>query len=253
MRISWLEAETVAAARAALRAAGASWDHHFAADDGERFVAPPPPAGRGDAGWASVVEHVARAERVAAVLVEQGLEAAELRFGGSGHAVEVATLAAAAHQLEVLSLPRVEQALACSIDEHLFYAPLLRSLVELAGGDRARMVEAYAGFAARYAAVTSTVASWRERVAAVDDGLAQALALAGRHDDADAVFARRHAEDAGDAAVALSAARTFLAADEVARSVRWLGLGVERAEALGRTDLARALAARQGSLRRRLS
>ncbi|HEY5938830.1 MAG TPA: hypothetical protein VIU61_29460, partial [Kofleriaceae bacterium] len=92
MRISWLNADQIAAARQALTAGGKSWDDHFAPD----FTVPPVPAGAPATDWAQLTEHVARAERVSAVVRELGLEAANARFAGSGIAIEAATLAAAA-------------------------------------------------------------------------------------------------------------------------------------------------------------
>ena len=50
MRISWLSAEEIAAARQALRAGGATWDDHFAPD----FAIPEAPAGLRILDW----EHV---------------------------------------------------------------------------------------------------------------------------------------------------------------------------------------------------
>src|SRR5689334_23772020 len=111
MRISWLSSAEIAAARQALTADGASYDDHF---DPE-FAAPPAPPGASVAAWAAITEHVARAERVSKVVREAGLEAARLRFSGSGIAIEAATLAAAAHQGEELALDEVLGVLACAI------------------------------------------------------------------------------------------------------------------------------------------
>src|SRR6185436_6636931 len=80
MRISWLSAEEIAAARGALTANGATWDDHF----GPEFAIPAiPPEGARLLDWDRITEHVARAERVSEVIRAQGLEAARARFGAS--------------------------------------------------------------------------------------------------------------------------------------------------------------------------
>ena len=71
MRISWLSAEEIAAARQALTAHGASYDDHFA----PQFAPPPAPVGATLLDWSAITEHVARAERVSKVVREGGLEA----------------------------------------------------------------------------------------------------------------------------------------------------------------------------------
>src|SRR5579863_7297747 len=103
MRISWLSAEEIAAARQALRAGGASWDDHFAPD----FAIPPEPSEPQLLDWDHITEHVARAERVSEVVREQGLAAARARFADTGVAIEAATLAAAAHEDDALDLDQV--------------------------------------------------------------------------------------------------------------------------------------------------
>ena len=60
MRISWLSAEEIAAARAALTSGGATWESHFTPE----FVVPPEPEGSDLLDWPGITEHVARAERV---------------------------------------------------------------------------------------------------------------------------------------------------------------------------------------------
>src|SRR5580692_11758475 len=117
MRISWLAAEEIAAARTALRAGGKSWNDHFA----PAFVAPAAPPEVDP----QIAEHVARAERVSEVVREAGLDAARDRFGGTTSAIEAATLAAAAHEAEELAFADVLAVFACSIDPYVFYAPLL--------------------------------------------------------------------------------------------------------------------------------
>ena len=79
MRISWLSAEEIAAARQALTAGGASWDDHFAPE----FESPAGPGGHPRSlDWERITEHVARAERVSQVVREHGLEAARRAVRG---------------------------------------------------------------------------------------------------------------------------------------------------------------------------
>src|SRR5690349_15923463 len=106
MRISWLSAEEIAAAREALTAGGASWDDHFGPDCASAGVR------------------------------EQGLAAARARFAGSGVAIEAATLAAAAHEDDALDLDQVIGVLRCAIDSYVFYAPFLTLLIQLAANER---------------------------------------------------------------------------------------------------------------------
>jgi len=248
MRISWLSADEIAAARQALTAGGATWDDHFAPD----FKAPP----KGDPSiidWDHVTEHVARAERVVALVREHGLDAARARFGASRVAIEAATLAAAALEGEDLQLDQVIDVLRCSIDSYVFYAPFLELMVSLGKDDLDRTVETYEDFAASYARALSTEPHGHERIGAVADGLADFYVRAGRIDQAQALFERRHDEDQGDVAVALSASRAFLAAGSVSHAVRWLGVGAARAAALGRNELAVKLRSKQERVRERLS
>jgi hypothetical protein len=275
MRISWLSAAEIAAARHALTTDGATYDDHFGPD----FVVPPVPADMALLDWAGVTEHVARAERVSQVVRDAGLEAARARFAGSRIAIEAATLAAAAHEGDALTLDEVIGVLRCPIDGYVFYAPFLELMVSLArsqvdprsggagSGDPdddagevgdplwgiARAVQTYEAFVAAYARALGQVPSGAERVGAVRDGLADFYVSAGRHDEAEALFERRHEEDQGDVAVALSASRAFLAAGSISHAVRWLGIGAARAAALGREELANRLRAKQARVRERLS
>lgn len=253
MRISWLSAEEIAAAREALTAGGASWDDHFRRGDGAEFSSPPSPPGDRWLDWAGLTEHVARAERVSAVVREQGLEAARARFGATGVAIEQATLAAAAHEEDVLALDEVIGVLGCPIDDYVFYAPFLELLVSLGRGDLERIVPAYEAFVASYARTLTDRPHGPARVAAVRDGLADFYVSAGRLDEAATLFDRRHDEDRNDVAVALTASRAFLAAGSLARAVQWLGIGATRAAVLGRADLAAKLRQKQDALRKRLS
>ncbi len=249
MRISWLTAEEIAAARQALTAGGSRWDDHF----GPEFAVPPQPAGSDLLEWDRLTEHVARAERVSEIVREHGLTVARARFSESPFAIEAATLAAAAHQGEELSFGEVAGVLSRPIDTLLFYAPFLELLVELGRDDVDRTIEVYEEFVTAYAAVLSQIPQGSIRVGAVRDGLADFYVSAGRTDAAEALFIRRHDEDRGDVAVALSASRAFLAAGSVSHAVRWLGEGAARAEALGRNDLAKRLREKREAVRRRLS
>jgi hypothetical protein len=249
MRISWLSADEIAAARAALTAGGATWDDHFGPD----FEIPASPPNSRIVDWDRITEHVARAERVSAVVREHGLDEARARFGTTRSAIEAATLAAAAHEGEELDLDQVIGVLQCPIDNYVFYAPFLELMVAYGKDDVDRTVRAYEAFEAAYAASLAQFPTGTERIGAMRDGLADFYVAAGRTEEAEALFERRHDEDRGDVAVALSASRAFLAAGSISHAVRWLGVGAARAAALGREELAERLRAKQEAVRRRLS
>jgi hypothetical protein len=249
MRISWLSAEEIAAARRALKAEGATWDDHF----GPEFETPAEPEGLEHFDWAGVTEHVARAERVSEVVREQGLAAAYARFAASEAAIEVATLAAAAHQDDKLDLDQVIKVLRCEIDTYVFYAPFLELMIGMSKDDPERAVRTYEEFADNYADALSTIPHGAARVGAVRDGLADFYVSAGMHDQAEALFEQRHEEDRNDVAVALTASRAFLAAGSISHAVRWLGIGAGRAASLGRDDLAGRLRQKQDTIRKRMS
>jgi hypothetical protein len=249
MRISWLSAEEIAVARQALTAGGASYDDHF----GPEFASPAAPPDHEFLDWEGITEHVARAERVSAIVREQGLEAARARFGGSDLAIEAATLAAAAHADDALALDEVIRVLRCTVDSYVFYAPFLELLLSLSRRDLDVAVKAYEEFVASYAQALSTVPHGAAKISAVRDGLADMYVTAGKLDLAESLFECRHDEDQWDVAVALSASRAFLAAGSVSHAVRWLGVGAARAASLGRTDLADRLRQKQDSVRKRLS
>ena len=158
MRISWLRAEEITAARVALSAAVAArgWDALFHPD----FAAPPAPAdlGLSAEAWARLSEHVARAERVSEVVRDHGLDAALTRFRGSGVAIEAATLAAAAQVADQLELALVTDVLACTIDEYLFYAPFLELLMSLGRADLGAAISEFE----RFVAVAPEVIPWEE-------------------------------------------------------------------------------------------
>lgn len=249
MRISWLSAEEIAAARAALTAHGATWDSHFTPE----FAIPAEPAGSLLLDWPGVTEHVARAERVSEVVREKGLDEARRRFGAQPSAIEAATLAAAAHAGEQLHLDEVLGVLERPIDNYVFYAPFLELTISLGKHDLDRTVAAYEQFVTAYAYALDRVPHGAERIGAAKDGLADFYVSAGRTERAEALFEQRHDEDQGDVAVALSASRAFLAAGSVSHAVRWLGVGAARASALGREELAQKLRQKQESVRKRLS
>jgi len=249
MRISWLSADEIAAARAALTRGGATWDDHF---DPE-FAPPAEPPDSRLLDWERLTEHVARAERVSAVVREHGLDEARARFGTTRSAIEAATLAAAAHEGDELDLDQVLGVLECAVDTYVFYAPFLELMVAYGKDDIDRIVRAYEEFVVAYAAALAHIPHGADRIGAMRDGLADFYVSVGRTDEASALFERRHDEDQGDVAVALSASRAFLAAGSVSHAVRWLGVGAARATALGRTDLAERLRAKQEVVRRRLS
>jgi tetratricopeptide (TPR) repeat protein len=249
MRISWLSAAEIASARLALTANGATYDDHFTPD----FTVPPMPPDTELLDWPGITEHVARAERVSAVIREAGLEAARARFASSRNAIEAATLAAAAHESDALALDEVIGVLGCPIDGYVFYAPFLELMVSLAQSQLPLAVQTYEAFVAAYAQALSNTPHGAERVRAVQDGLADFYVRAGRFDEAEALFTRRHEEDQGDVAVALSASRAFLAAGSISHAVRWLGIGAVRAATLGRNELARRLHEKQERVRERLS
>ncbi len=249
MRISWLSAEEIAAARAALTAGGATWDSHFVPE----FRLPAQPADSTILEWAGTLEHVARAERVSQVVRDLGLDEARRRFGSAPAAIEAATLAAAAHEADALGLAEVLGVLERPIDNYVFYAPFLELTISLGKHHLDRTVPAYEQFVTAYAYALDRVPHGAERIGAVKDGLADFYVSAGRTERAEALFEQRHDEDQGDVAVALSASRAFLAAGAVSHAVRWLGVGAARASALGREELAQKLRQKQESVRKRLS
>lgn len=249
MRISWLSADEIAAARRALTAGGATYEDHFR----PAFALPDVPPDASVLDWARVTEHVARAERVSASVRDQGVAMARVRFGDSRVAIEAATLAAAAHAGDALGLDEVIEVLRCPIDTLVFYAPFLELLISLGKPDLERTVRTYEEFVEAYAAALGSEPHGAERVGAMRDGLADFYVFAGRTDQAEALFERRHQEDQGDVAVALSASRAYLAAGAVSLAVRWLGVGATRATVLGREKLADRLRTTQQALRKRLS
>jgi hypothetical protein len=249
MRISWLSAEEIAAARQALTEDGSSWDDHFDPD----FESPEAPPDARLLDWERITEHVARAERVSEVVREQGLAAAQARFAGSDVAIEAATLAAAAHEDGALQLEQVIRVLRCDIDSYVFYAPFLELMIELGKNQRDLAVQTYEHFVDAYTRALSVIPHGAAKVGAVRDGLADFYVSAGLIDKAENLFETRHEEDRGDVAVALTASRAFLAAGSISHAVRWLGIAAGRAQSLGRDELATRLRQKAEAVRKRMS
>ncbi len=249
MRISWLEPGQIAVAREALSARG-DWATLF----DPAFEPPPAPEGVADEDWPHIAEHVARAERVSQVLRTEGFQPARDKFGGSRHAIEQATLAAAAVEVDQLELALIEDVLSCEIDELVTYGTFLALLVELgANAAPERMIRSYERFCEAAVGRESRSPVWEDRVEAIRDGLANVYVICGRHDEAHAMYEVRHREATEDLVVALAASRAFLASSNVARAVQWLGIGADRARELGRAAMETRLRQKADALRKRMS
>lgn len=249
MRISWLSPDIVRATRAALQSRDPDWAAHFT----PAFTPPPAPSGIDAAGWPAIAEHVARAERVSQVVREHGLDGALARFRHSPHPIELATVSAAATQVDRVTFEMIADLLGLDIDELIAYGGFLELLLHLGRDRRERALGVYERFSAAFAASPSSQAVWPERVAAVRDGLASFYVVCGRHEQAHALYAERHQEEQGNLTVALGASRAFLAAGEVGRAMVWLAQGAERADALGRPAMATRLRDKREALRARQS
>lgn len=239
----------IRATRNALLACHADWSDHFT----PQFKAPPAPASVDRNRWPHIAEHVARAERVSSVVRSDGVDSAVAAFGGSSHAIELATVIAAAVQVDQLTLELCEALLACPVDELIAYGTFLQLLLDVGVNRRERVVSAYEGFCSAVAAKRCDQDVWPDRVAAVKDGLGSLYVTVGRHEDAHEVFDQRHHEDPVDLVPALTASRSYLAAGAVARSIMWLRRGEERARSVGRDSMADRLARKQDALKKRLS
>jgi hypothetical protein len=249
VKVSWLSGEVVRAARLALEAPNCDWDALFAPE----FQPPAAPREIPPKAWPRIAEHVARAERVSEVVRARGFEEAVREFGGTEHAVEAATVAAAASEAGELRIDLLEPVFSCAIDEYVAYGTFLDLLSVRSADDPDRAISIYEDFAAAVRDLPSEMPMWGERANVVRDGLAFLYVRCGRMDAAESVFRERHEEEQGTLVVSLSASRSFLAAGAVARAVTWLGLGAERARALGRPEMAEKLVKKQGALRRRMS
>jgi hypothetical protein len=249
MRITWLEPDIIRETRQRLLARHADWTVHFLPE----FTPPPAPPGMDAARWPRIAEHVARAERVSQEIRERGLDAAVERFGGSSHAIELATLIAAAAQVDQVHYELIAALLDCEVDDLIVYGTFLSLFGECSAPDEDHAVQVYERFCAAFAATRSNQPMWGDRVDAVRDGLAGFYIVCGRHEQGHALFLQRHEEETGSLLVALTASRVFLGAGAVGRAIAWLGLGAERAERLGRQDMARRLRGKQETLRKRQS
>ncbi len=249
VKVSWLSADVVRAARRALSAPGCDWSSLFAPD----FRPPAAPDEVSAERWPRIAEHVARAERVSEVVRASGLEAAARSYASSSHAVEVATVAAAAEEVGALGLDLLELVLACEIDEYVAYGTFLDLLAGKCSEDPDRAIAIYESFCDAVLALDTDVPMWGERANVVRDGLADLYVRCGRMDAADEVFSTRHGEERGNVFISLSASRAFLSAGALSRALEWLGKGAERARALGRPQMEEKLVKKQEALRRRLS
>ncbi len=249
MRISWLEPNVVRITRSVMQANHPDWAVHFR----PQFRAPAPPSGFDKARWPRIAEHVARAERVGQAVREQGLDAARERFGGSGHAIEQATLVSAAVQGEQLELEPVVELLECEVDDLVAYGGFLELLQRFRETSGNRALEAYESFCTAFQASSSDLPHWLERVRAVRDGLASFNISCGNHERGHHLFLERFQEEPDSVLVALAASRSFWSAGAISMTINWLDRGAERADELGRTDLAQRLRKKQDVLRARQS
>jgi hypothetical protein len=249
MRITWLEPDVIREARQRLLARHDDWAVHFLPE----FRPPPAPPGMDAQRWPRIAEHVARAERVSHEIREHGLDVAIERFGGSKHAIELATLISAAVQVDQARYELIAALLVCEIDELIAYGTFLTLLQERSAQNEEHAVQVYERFCAAFAATRSDQPMWGDRVDAIRDGLAGFYIRCGRHDQGHELFLQRHEEEAGSLLVALTASRVFLGAGAVSRAIAWLGLGSERAERLGRPEMAGRLRDKQETLRKRQS
>jgi hypothetical protein len=255
VRISWLSLFQLEVTRRQFAGDGGrssteiDWESWFAPN----FVVPPAPSEIDAAHWPWLAEHVARAERITAVLQHSGLAAAQVRFVDSGNAVEAATIAAAAHFAEQLTMTDVHRVLKCDVDPFVFYANILELLVADKTSPAVETMGAYQRFVGNYQQRLQAFDFGAERIGAAVDGLADFYVSRGAYQLAQELFERRHREERHDVSVALSASRAFLAAGQLASSVSWLALGAERARELGRDDMAAKLDAKCAAIRKRMS
>lgn len=257
MRISWLEPEIVGRIRAVLSA----WNQDISAHFTPGFQVPPAPPALTGAGWperrwARAAEHVARAERVAGAIRAHGLDPAIEQFGTSPHAVELATLIAAALQTGVVPSNLVVAVLRCAVDEMLVYGPHLQLLEQIGmsePGAHEHTLAVYDEFCGALARTASAEPMWTDRVRAARDGLASFYVRCGRFEAGHTLFLERHRDEDGDILVALAATRAFLTAGEPRRAEDWLELGAERADTLGRSAMAAKLRAKRARLVKRRS
>lgn len=255
MQVSFLTPDVLSAAKDALQAHQSDWEAFFR----PHFEPPPPPDEFDPDRWPDVAEHVARAERVLAVVRAAGAPAALATFAASPHAIELATSIAAALEAQseddkqhLVTVDMLESLLEREIDQLIAYGTFLGLLIG-SGLPAERVVEIYDAFYLRCEEQTPSQPHWSERVQMMRVGLADLLVSAADFDRAHDLFLARHREDSENLTTAITASRSFLGAGQTARSIQWLGFGEKRARDLGRTDMADTLAKKQESLRKRLS
>ena len=247
MRISWLEEDVIRLAQQILADGQEHVENYFTPG----FTAPASPK-EGWEEWPQVVEHVARCERVSATIRAHGLEYALAEYGDSEHAVEIAVLISAASQNDSVTVELVESVLSKDIDELVAYGAFLSMLVDKSSPGE-HVVAVYESFVAALLQKRCQQPLWEDRVQAARDGLATVYVGNGRLDDGHQLFVVRHREQTSDVLVALAASRSFLSCGYTGRAVEWLGIGAERADSLGRVELAAKLRDKQVALRKRLS
>ncbi len=248
MRISWLGGDVVVATRKVLTDSR-SWEGLFAPDFQLPCTSPPEVD---QELWPQIAEHVARAERVNDVMSREGVERTAARFAMSPHAIEVAMVIAATEVEGKAPLSLVNLLLRCSVDVNLVYGEFLSMLVNREEA-RTETLSKYQEFCEVVEQHRSMFTAWRERAAAIREGLADLYVSSRRAEDGDRIFRERHREDSNDVAVALSASRAFLAAGEISWAIEWLGRGADRAQNLGRRGMEDKLRGKQGVLQKRLS
>ena len=245
MRISWLSAEEIAAARRALKAdgrdAGTTTSVPTSTSDARRAARVSSiSTGRGSPSTSRAPSASPRS------CASKGSPRPARGSPASGVAIEAATLAAAAHQDDALDLDQVIDVLRCEIDTYVFYAPFLELMLALGRGDLDRAVQHVRGVRRRVRARAIARSRTAPRASApCATGSPTSTSRAGLIEQAEALFETRHEEDRNDVAVALSASRAFLAAGSISHAVRWLGVGAGRAPALGRDELATRLRQKQ--------
>ena len=204
--------------------------------------------------WARVAEHVARIERVAQIARDVGLPQAALRFGESAHAIELATLfqlSTRSGECSDIQPSLVIAVLRQKVDELLVYGPFLQFLVQIGMADEdgpAFALSVYRDFCAALESATGDGPMWTERVQAARDGLASFHVQCGDLAEGHALFARRHEEEGDGLLVALSASRAFLSVGARSQALTWLELGAQRADELGRPQVAAKLRAKRARL-----
>ena len=254
MRLSWVRPDLADRVRDLLRGALSSWEEVF---DGDEVRAGDPPEGLElpASAWPALATHVARAERVKEAIGRSGPLAAVARFGTSPYAIERAALVAeAAPQTPEDEWDALAGILACPIDQWLMYGQFLSRLVELGTArDPAGTVAVYETFVRAAEATETDEPSWPERVRAARDGLASLYVRVRAFDAAEKLYRTRFAEEPQDTTIAIGAARAFLEAGETARAAAWLGLGAQRAEEIGRPELAATLRGKLSAVRARLN